>query len=37
VPLDPQLFPGSRVGVRLVDPISGAVLAESSCFEVPCP
>lgn len=29
-------FPGAKVGARLLDPASGAVLSESICTSVPC-
>jgi len=29
-------FPGSRVGLRLLDPVTGDVIGESLCTELPC-
>lgn len=29
-------FPGSRVGLRLLDPVTGEVISESLCTKVPC-
>jgi hypothetical protein len=29
-------FPGSRVGLRLLDPVTGEILSESLCWTLPC-